>query len=262
MYKFFGIIILLCLLTSCVSNKRTVYFQGEPTVKADIYKLNNVPYKLQVGDILVINIKAIDNELVSLFRPTNTTAASVGVGGNASANSFNGYTLDRDGNIRLPYLGEINVLGYTVKEVREKIENGLKLYIKNTDSLFVQVKLAGIKFVVTGEVGEPGTVNLQQEQVSIVEAIANAGEINDSGDRTKVEIIRNTVDGLKKYRIDLTNIDVFDSEYYYIKPNDIIYVTPLKRKSWGIGTDGLSVFTTFISIFSVVTSTILIVKTF
>jgi polysaccharide export outer membrane protein len=105
-------------------------------------------------------------------------------------------------------------------------------------------------------------VNLQQEQVSIVEAIANAGEINNTGDKTKVEIIRNTVDGLKKYKIDLTKIDVFDSEYYYIKPNDIIYVTPLKRKSWGIGTDGLSVFTTFISIFSVVTSTILIVKTF
>jgi len=260
MFKFFSIAIILCLLTSCVSNKRTVYFQGEPSAKSEIYKLNNVPYKLQVGDVLVINIKAIDKEMVSLFQPTEGAGNSQG--GNTSATGFNGYTLDRKGNIRVPYLGEMNVLGYTVKEVRGKIENGLKLYIKNTDSLFVQVKLAGIKFIVTGEVGSPGTVSLQQEQVSIVEAIANAGEINNTGDKTKVEIIRNTVDGLKKYKIDLTKIDVFDSEYYYIKPNDIIYVTPLKRKSWGIGTDGLSVFTTFISIFSVVTSTILIVKTF
>lgn len=257
MFKFFSIAIILCLLTSCVSNKRTVYFQGEPTLKSDIYKLNNEPYKLQVGDVLVINIKAPDPKMVALFNPIEAT------GNNMQQNAvFRGYTLDRRGNIRLPYLGEINVLGYTVKEVREKIENGLKLYIKNYDGLFVQVKLNGIKFVVTGEVESPGTLNLQQDQVSIIEALANAGEITGTGDRTNIQIIRNTVDGLKKYKIDLTSIDVFNSEHYYIKPNDIIYVNPLKRKSWGIGTTGLGIFTTFISIFSVVTSTILIVKTF
>lgn len=252
MYKIFSAILLLFVLSSCVSNKRTVYFQGEPNVKSDIYKLNNEPYKIQVGDVLLIEIKSIDPQMVSLFQPSTS----------ATAGAINGYTLDRHGNIRLPYLGELNVLGYTVTEVREKIENGLKLFIKNTEGLFVQVKLAGIKFIVTGEVGSPGTVNLQQEQVSIIEAIANAGEINDMGDKTKVEIIRNTADGLKKYNIDLTAIDVFNSDLYYIEPNDIIYVTPLKRKPWGVGTTGLSVFTTFISIFSVVTSTILIVKTF
>ncbi len=252
MNKIFSAILLLFVLSSCVSNKRTVYFQGEPSIKSDIYKLNNEPYKIQVGDILLIDIKSIDPQMVSLFQPSTT----VNIG------AINGYTLDRRGNIRLPYLGELNVLGYTVTEVREKIENGLKLFIKNTDGLFVKVSLAGIKFIVTGEVGAPGTVNLQQERVNIIEAIANAGEINDTGDKTKVEIIRNTADGLKKYNIDLTAIDVFDSDLFYIEPNDIIYVTPLKRKSWGIGTTGLGVFTTFISIFSVVTSTILIVKTF
>ena len=252
--KFFITVFLLSILTSCVSNKRTVYFQGEPSLKSDIYKLNNEPYKLQVGDVLVINIKAIDPEMVSLFKPTESKSIGSTV--------FDGYTLDRRGNIRLPYLGEVNVLGYTVKEVREKIENGLKLYIKNSEGLFVQVKLEGIRFLVTGEVGSPGTVNLQQEQVSIAEAIANAGEITGTGDRQNIVIIRNTVDGLKKYKVDLTSIDIFDSELYYIKPNDIIYVNPLKRKSWGIGTTGLSIFTTFISIFSVVTSTILIVRSF
>ena len=257
MYKFFCIVILLCLITSCVSNKRTVYFQGEPTTKADVYKFNKTPYKLQVGDILLINIKAPDPKMVALFKPIEVTGNDIQKNAN-----FTGYTLDRKGNIRVPYLGEINALGYTVKEVREKIENGLKLYIKNYDGLFVQVKLDGIKFIVTGEVGNPGTINLKQKQVSIVEAIANAGEINDTGDRTNIFIIRNTVDGLQKYKINLTSIDVFDSEHYYIKPNDIIYVSPLKRKSWGIGTTGLGVFTTFISVFSVVTSTILIVKTF
>lgn len=261
MYKIFSAILLLFVLSSCVSNKRTVYFQGEPAVKSDIYKLNNEPYKIQVGDVLLIDIKSIDPQMVSLFQP-NVTGNAIQSNVTSNSGSINGYTLDRHGNIRLPYLGELNVLGYTVTEVREKIENGLKLFIKNTDGLFVEVKQAGIKFIVTGEVGAPGTVNLQQERVNIVEAIANAGEITETGDKTKVEIIRNTADGLKKYNIDLTAIDVFNSDLFYIEPNDIIYVTPLKRKAWGVGTTGLSVFTTFISIFSVVTSTILIVKTF
>ena len=142
MYKIFSAILLLFVLSSCVSNKRTVYFQGEPAVKSDIYKLNNEPYKIQVGDVLLIDIKSINPQMVSLFQPNVTTTAG----------SINGYTLDRHGNIRLPYLGELNVLGYTVTEVREKIENGLKLFIKNTDGLFVEVKQAGIKFIVTGEV--------------------------------------------------------------------------------------------------------------
>jgi len=149
MFKFFSIVFILCLLTSCVSNKRTVYFQGEPPAKSEIYKLNNVPYKLQVGDVLLINIKAPDPKMVALFNPIEVT------GNNFQKNAnFTEYTLDRRGNIRVPYLGEINALGYTVKEVREKIENGLKLYIKNYDGLFVQVKLEGIKFIVTGEVGK------------------------------------------------------------------------------------------------------------
>jgi len=259
MFKFFSWFLILLTLSSCVSNKRTVYFQGEPTTSSDIYKLNNIPYKLQVGDVLVINIKSIDPKMVSLFKPTE----NVGVNNQNGKNvGFNGYTIDRHGNIRLPYLGDINILGYTVKEVIVKIENGLKLYLKNTDKIFVQVKLAGFKFVVTGEVHTPGTINLQQEQVNIVEAIANAGEITNTGDKTNIVIIRKTVNGVKKYRVDLTNIDIFNSDLYYIQPNDIIYVNPIKRKSWGIGTTGLGVFTTFISIFSVVTSTILIVKTF
>ncbi len=259
MFKFFLWFLLIISLSSCVSNKRTVLFQGEPTTRSDVYKLNNIPYKLQVGDVIVINIKSINPKLVSLFKPTENVITNNQNGRNVG---FNGYTIDRHGNIRLPYLGELNVLGFTVKEVIEKIENGLKLYLKNTDKIFVQVMLSGFRFVVSGEVHDPGTINLQQNQVTIVEAIANAGGITETGDKTDIAIIRKTVDGVKKYKVDLTNIAIFNSDLYYIQPNDIIYVKPIKRKSWGIGTTGLGVFTTFISIFSVVTSTILIVKTF
>jgi len=259
MFKFLFWFLLIISLSSCVSNKRTVLFQGEPVTKSDVYKLNNIPYKLQVGDVLVINIKSVDPKLVSLFKPTENIGLNNQNGKNVG---FNGYTVDRHGNIRLPYLGELNVLGFTVKEVIEKIENGLKLYLKDTDKIFVQVRLAGFKFVVAGEVRDPGTINLQQSQVTIVEAIANAGEITNTGDKTNITIIRKNANGIKKYNVDLTNMDIFNSDLYYIQPNDIIYVKPIKRKAWGIGTTGLGVFTTFISIFSVVTSTILIVRSF
>jgi polysaccharide export outer membrane protein len=114
--------------------------------------------------------------------------------------------------------------------------------------------------VVTGEVGSPGTINLMQNQVSIVDALANAGEITPLGNRANVTIIRKTLDGVKKYHLDLTNVDVFNSKYFYIQPNDIIYVAPLKQKSWGTGTTGFQTFSTVVTILSFIVSSVLLVK--
>ena len=154
----------------------------------------------------------------------------------------------------------MNVLGYSEKEVREKIESELKNFIKNTESIFVTVKLSGIKFIVSGEVGSPGTVNLQQNQVSIVEALANAGDIKIVGDRKNVQIIRKTIDGVQRFTIDMTSIDVFNSEHFYIQPNDVIYVAALPQKTWGTGTTGLQTFTTIASILSIIATTVLLAR--
>ncbi|MFD0761998.1 polysaccharide biosynthesis/export family protein [Lutibacter aestuarii] len=257
MKKLFYYILVLGLLSSCVSTKRTTYFQGEPLKKTDIYKLNNEPYRLQVNDILHIDLKAENPELVALFK----TSASVGSGSNTGGNLyFNGYTVDRHGNIRIPYIGDLNVLGYTEKEIRQKIEIELQKFLKNTESVFVTVKLGGINFIVTGEVGSPGTKNLLQNQVSIVDAIANSGEITSYGNKQNITIIRKTLDGVKKYNVNLTEIEVFESENFYIKPNDIIYVAPLKQKSWGIGTTGFQTFSTVVTVLSFLASTVLLVK--
>jgi polysaccharide export outer membrane protein len=172
---------------------------------------------------------------------------------------YSGYTIDRHGNVRIPYLGEINVLGYTVKEVREKIESELPKYlVKVEESIFVTVKLGGIQFLVIGEVGRGGTINLAQNQVSIFDAIANAGGITEYGNREKVTIIRKTLDGVKKYELDLTKMDIFNSEHFYIQPNDIIYVYPINRKAWGLGTTGLQTFQTLLSVVTILTSLLLI----
>ena len=189
MKKFLVYFFILALISSCVSTKKTTYFQGEPVSKSDIYRLNNEPYRLQVNDIISIDIKAENPEIVALFSKTGAGVSATG--GNLY---YSGYTIDRQGNIRVPYLGEINVLGYTVEEVREKIESELPKYLINVEeSIFVTVKLGGIQFLVTGEVGGGGTINLAQNQVSIFDAIANAGGISEYGNREKVTIIRKTL---------------------------------------------------------------------
>jgi len=258
MKKLFLYVLFLGSLSSCVSTKQMTYFQGEPIEKSDIYKLNNEPYRLQVNDILYIDIKAENAEIVSLFKTqAGNQAGNVNQAGGLY---FSGYAVDRHGNIRIPYIGEINVLGYTENEVRKKIEFELGTFLKNPELVFVTVKLAGIRFVVTGEVGSPGTVNLTQNEVSIIDAIANAGEITQLGNRENVLLIRKTLDGVKKYSMDLTKIDIFESENFYVQPNDIIYVAPLKQKSWGTGTTGLQSFSTVVTVLSFLVSSVLLVK--
>ncbi len=254
-------ILLLLVVTSCIPKKDLVYFQGESSFSADADKILNEPYKLQVNDILDIRIKAADEKLVALFSQSNQQSSLANQITEENV-YFNSYSVDLEGNIRIPYLKEINVLGYTIKEVQEKLEKEFESYFKNPDDIFIIVKLAGIRFTILGEVATPGTSVLFQNQVSIVEALANAGDITITGNRKKVTIIRKNAEGTTKYSIDLTNIASINSDYYFIQSNDVIYVEPLKQKSWGTGTTGSETFTTLISVFSLVTTTILLIRSF
>ncbi len=254
-----NIIVLLFVvvcLQSCIPKKDLVYFQGEPS--GEVKAIINEPYKLQVNDILDIRIKADDEKLVTMFSQREVGAAQMGNQFNDQNIYFTSYSIDKHGNIRMPYLGELNVLGYTEAEVREKIEDELKKFFKDTAGIFVTVKLAGIRFTVIGEVATTGTIVLYQNQVSIVEALANAGDITVTGNRKKVALIRKNNQGTKKFTVDLTKISAIDSESYFIQSNDIIYVEPLKQKSWGTGTTGLQTLTTLVSIVSLVASAVLI----
>ena len=256
MRKFIVLLIVVASFQSCIPKKDLVYFQGEPSENQTA--IVSEPYKLQVNDILDIRIKADDEQLVAMFKQLETTPAQVGNQFNDQSIYFTSYSVDKYGKIRMPYLGELNVLGYTEAEVRGKIENELKNFFKDTNSIFVTVKLAGIRFTVLGEVNNTGTLVMYQNQVSIVDAIANAGDIMTTGNRKKVVLIRKNSDGTKKFTIDLTNASSLDSETFFIQSNDIIYVEPLKQKSWGTGTTGLQTLTTLVSIVSLVASAVLI----
>lgn len=256
------LILLTILFFSCVPNKDLIYLQGEPTANKEIQRINDVPYKLQVDDMIRIDIKSTNQDLVTIFNKSD----SQGTGGSsnqdfgASAGYFSDYSVDSYGNIRIPTLGDLNVLGYTTVEVRKKLENELKKYIKGGENLFVTVKLSGIKYTIIGEIKNPGPKIIFQNKVSIIDAIANSGDITIVGDRKEVEIIRKSINGIEKFTVDLTDINILNSDVFYIKPNDYINIRALKQKSWGTGTTGLQSFTTIISILTLITSTIVIAR--
>ncbi len=235
-----------------------VYLQDKGTKTDGTAQISALakPYRLQVNDILSIDVKALDKELVEIFNPTSKE-----IGNTPEALYFTGFTVDLHGNIEFPILGEINVLGYTVKEVEKKVEKLLLLkYFKETAQIFVTVKLAGLKYTTLGEISNRGTRVLYQDRVNILEAIANAGDIRDTGDRKDVLILRQYPEGQKIHHIDLTDYAALKSEFFYIKPNDIIMVKPLKRKALGAGQTAVQSITAVASIFSVLVSTFFLVR--
>lgn len=258
MRKVLVLIITTLFFFSCVPKKELIYFQGEVSTKDSIYKLQNEPYRLQVNDMLYIDIKSSDPELVALFKNTESQAGQAQI--TPEILYFKSYSIDRNGNIRIPYVGELNVLGYTEREVLDKIQKEFETYFKNSDDLFITVKLAGLRFTVLGEVVNPGTVVAFQNQVNIIEALAQAGDIPITGNRRNVTVFRKNLDGTKRLIVDLTEIDSFDAQNFFIQPNDIVYVEPLKQKSWGTGATGAQTLTTIISLLSLVTTTILLIQ--
>jgi polysaccharide export outer membrane protein len=257
---FYLLLLISILFTSCIPVKDLVYLQDKNNSgeQNNIAAVESKPYRLQVNDVLSIDIKAIDPKLVSIF---NTTEASSGAGKSESGLYFNGFTVDDHGNIRMPILGEINVIGYTLEEVRVRIEKKLlEEYFKSEANIFVTVKLAGFRYTINGEVASTGTKTLFQEHVNIMEAIANAGDITVTGNRKSVTVIRQTPTGVQMQDIDLTDINVMKSPYYYLQPNDYIYVKPVKQKSWGTGKTGIESITTIITVLSLATTVFLLLK--
>lgn len=258
------LLLILIGFQSCISRKQLTYLQENESASDSTAVIAPVmkPYRVQVNDILSVTLKADDPELVAIFRQQSSSLSQSSNAFNEQQMYFNGYVVDMHGNIRMPYLGEINVLGYTVDEIRNEIEQQLLgKYLTESVHPFVNVKLAGLYFTVAGEVGSPGGQVLYRDKVNLVEALANAGEVAITGDKKDIVVVRQYPEGKKIHHIDLTSEEAMTSPFFYVKPNDMIVVNPLPQKTWGTGTNGLQTFTTIFSIFSVVTSTVLIIRT-
>ncbi|WP_452225885.1 polysaccharide biosynthesis/export family protein [Lacinutrix cladophorae] len=254
--------ILTVFASSCIPHKDTLYIQEKESTVDSLQTIveKQKPYRIQINDILNIRVKALDQENVQIFNPIGEADLNAG---SVERSYFDGFTVDVHGNIRIPTLGKMNVLGYTTEEIEQMIEEKLLAEeFKETANIFVTVKLTGLKYVTTGEIGATGTKVLFQERVNILEAIANSGDIPVTGDKKDVLIIRQYPQGQKIHHLDLTDINVMDSPYYYIQPNDMIYVKPLKQKAWGTGTNVLQNIGAVATVLSLITTTVLLLNRF
>lgn len=264
LFAFFTLLLLL-LASSCVPTSKITYLQESKKVKNDsliTFQKVQSPYRLQINDILSIQIKApFDPELVSMFNITTEANSGAQAGAQGAGLYFSGYTIDQHGDIRVPQLGKIKALGLTLEELRELIEKRLLTeYFKENADLFVTVKLGGLRYVMTGEVSGMGEKVIFRDQVTIVEAIANGGGVPITGDLTNVRIVRQYPEGVKVHHLDLTQLDVIYSPYYFIHPNDMIVVDPLPQKALGTGTTGIASFGTIISVFTTLVGIVLLVN--
>lgn len=258
--KIYVLLILGVFVSSCISTRDLIYLQeGKSASNEVVTPLNQNPYRLQANDIITVSIKAIDPKLVEIFNPS-LTAQNGGMLNEQSA-YYTGYSIDDHGNIRMPILGEINVLGYTVDDVRIQIEKLLlNKFFKSEAGIYVVVKLSGFRYTINGEVTTTGTKTLFQDKVNIMEAIANSGDITTTGDRKAVKVIRRFPSGNQTYTIDLTDANAVNSPCYYLQPNDYILVNPLRQKTWGTGKTGLESLTTIITILTLATTTFLLLR--
>lgn len=243
---------------SCVPSKDIIYLQNKENAENfPVAQIPFKPYRLQVSDVLSVTVSAIDSKLVEIFNQNTANTPNV----SSELLYFKGYSIDDHGNIRLPILGEVSVLALTTDEVRQKIETLLlKDHFNKEAGIFVSVKLGGFRYTINGEVGAPGTKILNQDKVSVLDAVANAGDITVVGNRKDVMIIRQFPQGVQTFSIDLTNYNALQSPYFYLQPNDYVYVKPLKQKTWGTGTTGIQSLGSIITILSLVTTTFLLLK--
>lgn len=245
--------------SSCIPTKKLTYLQEDGVAYDTIVSVRKLqePYRLQVNDLLSIRIKTIDQETVGqIFNPTSDANP------NATGEQrlyYDGFVVDIHGNVRVPSLGEVPVLGKTVEDIRKDIEERLhKDFFKEEANVFVTVKLSGIRYTINGEIGAPGSNIIYRDELTIMEAIANSGDITVTGDRTNVIIIRQYPLGQKVHHIDLTTIEAMNSPYYNLQPNDLILINPLPQKAIGIGTTGLSSLTTILTIVTTLMTTYLL----
>jgi polysaccharide biosynthesis/export protein len=249
--------LILCTV-SCVSNKKLVYLQNKSQALADSVRgldstknFIRTDYNIQINDVLSVTIRGLDPAAVAIFNSVGVSGIQQNSGVSSGGDIFylNGYSVDNHGNIDLPVIGEIHVENLTLLEIKALVEKEASKYLKEP---IVNVRLGGIRYSILGEVMKPGKNVILQRQLNIFEAIAHAGDLTTVANRSEVQIIRQFPEGPRVFEVDLTNRNILYSPYYFIQPNDIIYVKPLKVRSLGTGITGAGTFQSIVSVLSAV----------
>lgn len=247
---------LVILMGGCSATKKIVYFQNIDTLSLagsqGLYDARIMP-----KDMLTITVMTTNPAASAPFNLT--VSNTVGTSGQLSSSgegSLQGYLVNNEGNINFPIIGELHVSGLTKDQCEDLVKEKVKPYLSDKENPIVTVRMASYRVTVTGEVNSPGVKPVSTEKMSVIEAIAQAGDLTMYGRRDNVLLIREDATGKKQaHRLNLTDANIFNSPYYYLQQNDIVYVQPnaTKAQNSTIGSS-TTIWFSFISIATSLTS--------
>ena len=227
--KLLTFLLALVLLCSCVNTRRATYFNNLQNVDLPDQDIEPV---IQKNNILSIVVSSLNPEATTIFNTPNMSVIS-STNGTGTSSVTTGYLVDRDGGIVFPVLGYIKVAGMTFQQLTDYLQKTIKEKQLLVDPI-VSLRILNFKVTVLGEVNRPGVLMVPEGKISLLEAIGEAGDLTLFAKRDNVLLIR--VENGKKItrRVDLNAQDfVFNSPYYYLKANDVLYVEPNKTKIGG-----------------------------
>ncbi len=208
----------LLLSQSCMTRKDISYFQDVSDSLSVQAITQDFEAVVQAGDILSIHVTSLSKEASSFFNV---------VGENTDQQVANTYLVDAAGNIEMPLIGTVKVGGVSSQVAKFLIKQKLEKYLIDPT---VNLRIRNFKVTVLGEVKTPGVYTIPNEKITLIEAIGLAGDLTIFGKRIDVLVIREEDGERKFYKVDLRTKDVFESEFYYLHSNDIVYVEPGKGK--------------------------------
>lgn len=222
----FVILAFVLFISSCSGSKQVAYFQNADQVDLSASK-GLYDATIMPKDMLTITVSTTTPEAAAPFNLA--VSNTIGAGGSLSngAGSLQTYLVDNDGNINFPVVGYIHVVGLTKNKCQSLILEKIKPFLAEAEHPVVTVRMSSFRVTVTGEVKSPGVIPVSTEKMSIVEALASAGDLSIYGKRNNIMLIREDAQGEKSiHRINMNDANLINSPYYYLQQNDIIYVEP------------------------------------
>lgn len=238
---------LLIFLSSCIQYKKVPYYKNVSGVSDSLGIINNYTDPvIQKNDILKITVSSLDQDVTRLF--SFNSEDPVNAFSNSSGSS---YLVDPTGYIRMPLIGPVKVEGMTTWSVRDTVTKLLQPYLKET---VVEIRITSFRITVSGDVAKPGVYTVMNERLALTEALTMAGDLNISGMRDNILLIREE-NGQRKYiRFDLSDKNIYNSPYFYLRSNDVVYVQPGKIVTRDINFRNLTYLATIVSLIAVIIS--------
>lgn len=230
--KLFLLAGLLIFTTGCTSYKNVPYLQNPQVVNDYVKEIPLYDARIMPKDLLSITVNTSDPQAAAPFNLTMQTPVNVGMGSTFTTTqpALQQYLVSNEGDIIMPVIGKLQVVGLTKNEAEAMIRERLQPYLK--EEPIVNVRMANYKISVLGEVAKPGSFNISNEKVNVLEALAMAGDMTVYGLRDNVKLIRENAEGKREIiSLNLNNAELVTCPYFYLKQNDILYVTPNQTKA-------------------------------